>query len=272
MTATNAYRDTYPDAYPDAYPRRERDTLVAALIMLTLTAWFMLVNGLGWAGAFQNADRSRPPLGLASALALPLVLFALVWLASARFRRFFLSVDLWTLTLLQTWRVAGVSFLILWAMGRLPASFALPAGLGDVFVGVTAPFVAAFVVPRLPASSRTLVWWSFFGVLDLVVAIVMGVLNSPSQIGLLTNAATLADPLTYPLGMLPMTLIPCFFVPVTLLLHAITLLRLRALGQEADARPPLAEEGGELADGGGVAEVEVAAWSRESQGGLSANG
>src|SRR5262249_53798885 len=150
---TNAY--TYSGAYPNAQPRREHDTLVAALIALALTAWFMLVNGLGWAGAFQNANRSRPPLGLGVAVVLPLLLFALAWLASARFRRFLLGVDLWTLTLLQTWRVVGISFLILWAMARLPASFVLPAGLGDVVVGVTAPFVAAFIVPRLPARSCT---------------------------------------------------------------------------------------------------------------------
>jgi hypothetical protein len=38
---------TTASAHPDAHPRRERDTLVTALIALALTAWFMLVNGFG---------------------------------------------------------------------------------------------------------------------------------------------------------------------------------------------------------------------------------
>jgi hypothetical protein len=216
------------------------------------------------------------------AIVLPLVHFALAWLASARFRRFLAGVDLWTPTLLQTWRVAGISFLILWAMGRLPASFALPAGLGDVFVGVTAPFVAAFVVPRLPARSRTLALWTLVGVLDLVVALVMGTLNSPSRLGLLTDATTLADPLVYPLGILPMALIPCFFVPVTLLLHTITLLRLRA-GSGAGRASVDTVDGVDGVDGvkgsmtaeGQVAEVGGAAGATRahgSQGGVSADG
>jgi hypothetical protein len=38
--------------------------------------------------------------------------------------------------------VAGVAFLVAMALGQLPAVFALPAGLGDVAIGVQAVFVA----------------------------------------------------------------------------------------------------------------------------------
>jgi hypothetical protein len=46
------------------------------------------------------------------------------------------------LALPHTLRVVGVLFLIVMAQGHLPAAFALPAGLGDIAIGVAAPFVA----------------------------------------------------------------------------------------------------------------------------------
>jgi hypothetical protein len=237
-----------------AHPHR--DTVIPALVVLAGTVWFVLVNGLGWAGAFQTADRARPPIGLGVAVVLPLILFALIWLVSGRFRRFLSGVDLWAVTLLQTWRVAGASFIILWARGLLPGTLALPAGLGDLFVGVTAPFVAGSVAPRLAATRRWLVLWNLFGVLDLVVAIVLGVLNSPSRLGLLTDPATLDNPLAYPMGSLPMALIPCFFVPATLMLHVTTLLRVRAMDGQAPMVVQEQAEGAALSQGSrrGVAE------------------
>src|SRR5215212_4132482 len=46
------------------------------------------------------------------------------------------------LTLPHTVRVTGLAFLIAMAQGYLPAAFALPAGLGDIAIGLTAPYVA----------------------------------------------------------------------------------------------------------------------------------
>jgi hypothetical protein len=42
--------------------------------------------------------------------------------------------------------VAGLSILALWAEGLLPARFALPAGIGDVLIGLSAPLVAMYLV------------------------------------------------------------------------------------------------------------------------------
>ncbi len=40
----------------------------------------------------------------------------------------------------QTIRVMGASFLMLYMQGLMPAEFAFPAGIGDIAVGTTAPF------------------------------------------------------------------------------------------------------------------------------------
>jgi hypothetical protein len=54
-------------------------------------------------------------------------------------------VPLWLLVGVHTVRLLGVSFIILFAAGRLPAPFAPVAGWGDIFVGATAIPVAWLV-------------------------------------------------------------------------------------------------------------------------------
>ena len=222
---------------------KRHGAVLPSLLMLALTVWFVLVNGFGAAGAFQTTDRSRPPTALGIAVLSPLALFLFVWLVVPRVRAYLAQVDLQVLTILQTWRVAGATFLVLWGAGALSGSMALPAGIGDIIVGATAPVVAAGVVPRLPFTRRLLVFWTLFGMLDLVVAVSMGVLNSPSRFGILANASTLASPSTDVLGSLPMALIPCFFVPLTMMLHVATLIRLRSDQSATESRFPASVRG-----------------------------
>ena len=72
----------------------------------------------------------------------------------------------------QVYRIVGGVFLIALAQGDVPAEFALPAGIGDVLVGLAAPFVAA----KLAAGGIERAWgwvagWCVLGLLDLVVAV-----------------------------------------------------------------------------------------------------
>src|SRR5580693_7033817 len=72
-------------------------------------------------------------------------------------------------------RVEGVVFLIMMALGHLPALFALPAGLGDIAAGIAAPLVAY----RLARGTgrRAALWHNAFGITDLVVALTLGALT-----------------------------------------------------------------------------------------------
>src|SRR5437667_11378958 len=103
---------------------------------------------------------------------LPVLLFALWFAASPEFRRFALSLNVRTLTIVQSWRIGGFVFLILYARGMLPAVFALPAGWGDIAIGATAPFVALYLT-REACRKKSFI---AFGILDLVIAVSMGVL------------------------------------------------------------------------------------------------
>ena len=87
---------------------------------------------------------------------------------------------------IQAYRMEGLIFLILFAGGRLPGAFALPAGVGDVIVGLLAPIVGIAYVTWSPRTSPG--WlraWNLLGIADLVVAVATGLLTSPSPVQLL---------------------------------------------------------------------------------------
>jgi hypothetical protein len=190
-----------------------------ATTLSVLVAWFFLAVWMGVHGVLEGA--SGPPIGLAVALMAPLALFA----ADGRLRGPLFEglrrLDLASLIALQTYRIGGVFFLVAWMAGTLPAAFALPAGLGDILVGASAPLVAAAVAARRPGHRALAIGWNLLGLADLVNALFQGVAHSPSTFGFLAGNVT-TDAVTH----YPLSLIPTFGVPLGLMLHAAALRRL----------------------------------------------
>ncbi len=109
-------------------------------------------------------------------------------------------------------RVLGGVFLIGYVQGLLPGIFALPAGIGDVLTGITAPLVAYWSYKNGKGARLIAYIWSSFGVLDLVNALTLGTLANLIK----------TEPTTALLAALPFVLIPAFGVPRALLLHGYT--------------------------------------------------
>jgi hypothetical protein len=196
-----------------------RPTLsVRSLTVATLVVWFLLAVAGSLIGVFDSEP--RPPLSLGLAAVIPVAVFAVCYLTSVRFQELVRSLDLRLLTLAQTWRVGGIVFLILLQRGALPGVFAIPAGWGDIAIGITAPIVAWYW--RRPFPSKTFVVWNVLGSIDLVLAVTLGVLTSQTSIGILAGDVT-----TRLMGQFPLSLIPTFFVPLLLILHLISLNRVR---------------------------------------------
>ena len=191
-------------------------TGVRNLTAAVLVAWFLLALGGSLLGVFDSEPRPPIPLGLAAVI--PVALFGFCYLTSARFRQFVSSLDLRVLTVAQTWRVGGIVFVILYYQGALPGAFALPAGWGDIAIGITAPVVAWYWKPPFPR--KTFVAWNVMGSLDVVLAVSLGVLASATPVGLLAG-----DVSTRLMGQFPLSLIPTFFVPLLLIFHLIALSR-----------------------------------------------
>ena len=186
--------------------------LVAALIAV----WFLVSLSASALRVFEAGSKTAifPPLPLGLAVVVPIVVF-LSWLAlSSQFREFALALNPRILTFAQSWRIGGFVFLILAARGILPAVFALPAGWGDIAVGATAPLAASYLIN--PRRRSGFLVWQMIGVFDLVMAVTLGVLTSATPIGRLAHGLT-SDAMT----VLPMSLVPTFFVPLLLIFHII---------------------------------------------------
>jgi hypothetical protein len=191
---------------------------VRNLTVAVVVVWFLLALAGSLLGVFDSEP--RPPIALGLAAVVPVAVFGLFYLTSVRFWDFVLSSDVRILTLAQTWRVGGIVFLILYQQGALPGVFAVPAGWGDIAIGVTAPLVAWYW--KHPFPRKTFIAWNALGTLDLVMAVSLGVLASATPVGVLAGDVT-----TRLMGRFPLSLIPTFFVPLLLIFHLISLSRVR---------------------------------------------
>src|SRR3712207_5496059 len=120
-------------------------------------------------------------------------------------------------------RSVGVLFLSVMAQGHLPAAFALPAGLGDIAIGMAAPFVARRLARDTGRAAA--VRFNVLGILDLIVA---------GIIGFLLLELVEVTPSTAPLFLLPLALIPTAAVPLAVALHIVSLRRLRSAAKSEE--------------------------------------
>lgn len=177
--------------------------------------WFALVF---FASSFQlfPSVSGRPPIPVALAASLPVVLFLVWFAASDGFRQFILGLNPKTLTLVQSWRLVGFTFLVLSRYHILPGMFALPAGWGDIAIGATAPLVALKLAD--PSHRKTFILWQVLGIADLVDAVTLAAVAAvirPQGIG--------ADAM----AVLPLSLIPTFAVPLLMILQIICIAQAR---------------------------------------------
>jgi hypothetical protein len=179
-----------------------------------LVGWFLVALVLSWSGFFRGSPSSLPavPFGLLIPIAAGVLLYR-IW---PLFRRIVDALPQRWIVSIQAYRIEGLIFLLLYASGRLPGAFALPAGIGDVAVGLMAPLAAA------SGSSTRLRAWNLAGITDLVVAVTTGFLTSPSPVQLLA-----LDRPNELIGAFPLVLIPVFLVPLSVLLHLASLQKLR---------------------------------------------
>jgi hypothetical protein len=158
------------------------------------------------------------PFGILSPIVIGILLF--VWWSPLR--RLIATVPQQWIVGLQLYRTLGIVFLILLSMDRLPREFALPAGAGDIFVGLAAPVVATAVIRKWRSANALLLTWNLLGLLDLVTAVATGFLTSPSPLQRLA-----LDRPNELINQYPLVMVPVFLVPLAILLHLASLQKLR---------------------------------------------
>ena len=197
-------------------------------VWLVVAAWAALSLILNVFGVFTNPP-DKPPLPLLVSVIGPPVLFGIAYALSPSVRTLSLSLDLRLLTAMQAWRIIGAMFLVLMTFRLLPGTFAWPAGIGDIIVGAYAPFVILAISRRTPGWRKHVVLLNILGLLDFVGAIGGGVLSGNSPIGILRGDVT-ADIMQE----LPLSMIPTFAVPFWIILHIVSLIKVRMLETAAE--------------------------------------
>jgi hypothetical protein len=203
------------------------DTARRAQAAIALFAWFAAVVALGATGAL-DADTGLGPAGVGIAVALP---FAVLAVAGAHPRLLASAIEALPVELLigvNALRIFGLFFILLHAAGRLPDPFASSAGWGDVIVGITALPVALLARAKV-RGWRAIAWaWNSFALLDLVVAVSLGITSSPGS----PLRIFYAEPGAGIMSGLPWLLIPGFLVPLYALTHLAVFARLRSAAHE----------------------------------------
>ncbi len=201
------------------FARSER-TRTWLFVAVPLLAWFALVWTLAPTGVF----RVFPVVPLA--IVVPVAIGLVLLMRSHRIAAALDALPPSWLVGLQVYRVFGGAFLVQLALGQLAPVFALPAGTGDVLVGVLALPVAFYLARREDGGRAIAVGWNVLGILDLAVAITLGFLASTGRLG------GAPRPLGYPLVM-----VPAFAVPLSVILHGLSLWQLkRGAGRNPIAR------------------------------------
>src|SRR5215468_1670642 len=195
----------------------------AGVLSAVLIGWVAVAQYLGAANTyFATATAEAGVPTILFGLLIPLAVAAIALWRSESIARLVSAIPLHWLVAAQVYRVAGGIFLVLWADGRLPWQFALPAGIGDVTTGIIAVIVAALLAQNAGGAHRATYAWCLFGIADLVVAITMGAMTSPGRAHLLAFDAPNLLVTAYPLVM-----VPTFAVPLALMLHGLVLWRLQ---------------------------------------------
>jgi hypothetical protein len=193
----------------------------AGVLSVALIVWLAVAQYLGAANAYFATAEDAVPTVLFGLL-IPLTVAIAGVRLSSRIASLVSAIPLHWLVASQIYRVGGGIFLVLWADGRLPWQFALPAGIGDVITGCLAVVVAALLAQRSPRALRAACSWCLFGIADLVLAVAMGGMTAPGRVHVLALDAPNLLISSYPLVM-----VPSFAVPLALMLHSLLLWRLR---------------------------------------------
>ena len=194
--------------------------------------WFVLIAGLGATGTFNYPAGIGTP-GLGVAVMLPVAIIAILAIRVPSLRAALLSIPLSTLIGVNTVRVLGLFFVLLYMNGRLPAPFAPTAGWGDIVIGATA-LPVAWALSRRASGWRTMALvWNSLGLLDLFAAVGLGVASAEGS----PLRVFYGEPSTAVMTGLPWLLIPAFLVPNLILTHLAVFHRIGAASEVSRSLP-----------------------------------
>ena len=194
---------------------RRRAALLAAGAAAVLGGWFTasaVIAGHGWYHTQLGHGVPWMPIAIAGFMGTLMVLSRIPVVARALSAP---GMDS-RLTLPHSFRLEGVAFLIMMALGHLPALFAIPAGLGDIIAGIAEPLVARKLARG--TGRRAALLFNAWGMTDLVLALTLGALTGFQLVHTTPSGAAISS--------LPLALVPTAGVPLLMTLHIASVRRL----------------------------------------------
>jgi hypothetical protein len=144
-------------------------------------------------------------------------------LFSARVRDTLLALPVPLLLGLNALRILPGAFILLLAsQGKLSGPFPQSAGWGDILVGAIAIPLMLGAARNFAGSRYVLLAWNILGTLDLVEAVVLGVLSAPGSPQQVFGGAVGSTAM----WSLPWSTIPTLLVPFYFITHGVIFARL----------------------------------------------
>jgi len=188
-------------------------TRIKAVAITTVGGWTLLV----WAASLSGLIRYQPGDSFPRfviPLVVPVIAAVAMVASSSAFRTVLDHAPLGALIGVQTFRLAGVAFLLIVSLGILPPSFA-SAGYGDLATGALA-FGTALALARKSRFSHALFWlFSAVGLYDLMNVAYLLLAYYPLYSDTVPSSA--------PAFQFSLVLIPALAAPMALLLHLFAL-------------------------------------------------
>jgi hypothetical protein len=197
-------------------------------IAIPFTLWLAVIWRLSFIGFFRPIPGSTGVPALPIAIFTPVLIGLLLLMRSKRVAALLDATPPSWLVGIQVYRVFGGIFLVNWVRGSIPGIFALPAGTGDVLVGLLALPVALYMSSGTSGGRTAGIAWNLLGLTDFAIAITMGALSSPGRLQLLS-----VNQPNVQIGTYPTVMIPAFGVPSSIVLHALSLWQLRRFARKA---------------------------------------
>ena len=172
-----------------------------------LGIWFAVAVIVSATGVLFNPPRPFLP----AMIWIPPVIFLAAFALSNGLRQWIKGLNpRWPIGFHLVRAPIGVMFLLMEASGRLPAEFAVKAGIGDILVGVAAVVAMIYLPLRSKINVRLVLTWNILGLADILMVIVV----AQRILFFGEDAAALVE-----LTRFPMLLVPAFIVPLVLITH-----------------------------------------------------
>ncbi|MDH3979812.1 MAG: hypothetical protein OEU91_04785 [Gammaproteobacteria bacterium] len=185
---------------------------------MLVIAWLLGAVLLSASGLLAHGDGLLRLL-MPAMILLPIAVFAIAYRGNEAFRTRVLSIDTGILVILHSWRMVGMGFLFLYAHNILPGLFAWLAGMGDMLAAAGAMVIGTALLKGKTVSRQALWSWNTFGLLDFIVAVVVGTSLRSIYLGGTVNTDAMA--------LLPLSLVPTIIVPLYIITHVVIYLQLR---------------------------------------------